>query len=265
MHLNCEEHGIRADGYARVEMTFTNCVNIKQVGHATLHIDKFDEDYLIPLPDVTVRGYLKGCLYPEVAGTYHIVSSSGYVSEIQFSGAGLFRGKRNCFTARTYHKDDPARKSIYEVEGVWSDKWTVRDGETGQVLETFSFGPNNEPADINIAPIQDQSPWESRRAWHPVVSALVKGEYAEASREKHKLEQAQREMRVQEASEGKTWTPLLFKSIPGEDHQVFHDLAEGTGWKLQDSRTKGVWRIADGLKPDEMRPFHGAATPVGST
>lgn len=261
MHIASEEHGIRADGYARVEMTFTNCVNIKQVGHAVLHIDEYDEDYLIPLPDVTVRGYLKACLYPEVVGTHQIISSSGYVSEIRFSGAGLFRGKKNCFSARTYHKDDPAQKTIYEVEGVWSEKWTVRDGETGKIFEDFNFSAKNDPADIQIAAVQDQDPWESRRAWDPVVSALVKGDYAEASREKHRLEQAQRRMRAQEAADGKTWTPLLFNSTPGEDHRVFHKLAQGTGWELQDGKTNGVWRVKDGISLDEMRPFRGTAMP----
>lgn len=37
-------------GYARVEMTFTDSLNVKQTGHAMLHLDKYKEDYLIPFP-----------------------------------------------------------------------------------------------------------------------------------------------------------------------------------------------------------------------
>lgn len=262
MHIADEENGIRADGYARVEMTFSNCVNVKQIGHAILHIDKYDEDHLIPLPDVKVRGYLSACLYPEAAGTYSIVSSSGYVSEITFSGSGYFRGKKNWFTARTYNQHDPAKKSIYEVEGVWSEGWTVRDAN-GNVLEVFNFNDSrNEPSNINIPATEDQDPWESRRAWKPVIDGLVKGDYSRLSHEKHKLEEAQRRMRAQEVAEGKTWTPLLFTSIPGEDHDVFHRLAKGTEWELRDGDTKGVWRIDDKAKFGN-RPSRGALTPLG--
>ena len=46
----------RGDGYSRVEMSFNGSLNIKQTGHAMLHIDKYNEDYLIPFPDFKVRG-----------------------------------------------------------------------------------------------------------------------------------------------------------------------------------------------------------------
>ena len=62
MHIASEEHGIRADGYGRVEMTFNGNINIKQMGHAVIHLDRFDEDYLVPLTDVTVRGSGLSCI-----------------------------------------------------------------------------------------------------------------------------------------------------------------------------------------------------------
>ncbi|CCF35284.1 Kes1 protein, partial [Colletotrichum higginsianum] len=119
MHMASREHGIRADGYARVEMTFSSSVNIRQVGHAVLHIDRYDEDYLIPLPEV------------KVLGTYYVVSNTGYVSEIKFSGSGVFRGKKNSFEARVYHKNDK-KNTIYELQGCWSEGWTVKDARTGE-------------------------------------------------------------------------------------------------------------------------------------
>lgn len=265
MHIACDEHGIRAGGYARVEMTFSNAINIRQIGHAMLHIDKYDEDYLIPLPDVQVRGYLSGCLYPEVLGTYTIESSSGYVSEIEFSGSSFFgSGKKNGFKARVYSKDD--KSTLYEAEGVWSDGWTVRECSTGAVLEKFSFkDPKNEASHIEIPAIEDQDQWESRRAWAPVIDGLVRGDYHAASQAKHTLEQAQRRMRAEEARDQKTWTPLLFTNFSGIDHGVFHRLAKGTGWKLRDKDTKGVWKLdvskIDGLR----RPLRGETTPYGTS
>jgi hypothetical protein len=55
-----EKNGIRAEGYTRQEITFNGSVNIQQIGHAVLHIDAFDEDYLIPLPNIKVKGILTG-------------------------------------------------------------------------------------------------------------------------------------------------------------------------------------------------------------
>ncbi len=74
----------QGEGYTRVEMTFNGTISIVQTGHAVLHIDKYEEDHLIFLPNAKVKGFLSGCLYPELTGTYHIVSSSGYITVLRF-------------------------------------------------------------------------------------------------------------------------------------------------------------------------------------
>ncbi|CAG7554329.1 unnamed protein product [Fusarium equiseti] len=239
MHIASEEHGIRADGYGRVEMTFNGNINIKQMGHAVIHLDKFDEDYLVPLTDVTVRGFMSACLYPEIVGTYTINSSSGYVSEIDFSGAGFFRGKKNSFEAKVYHKDQP-KKVCYRISGVWSEDWKITDGN-GKLARTHTVEP--ETSSMNITPTEEQDPRESRRAWRDVISSLEQGNYRDASAAKQKVEEAQRQKRKEEKISGKTWQPALFKNGPGNEHEVFHRLAKGTKWQLYDQETKGVWRI----------------------
>lgn len=268
-----EEHGIRADGYARVEMTFSSSVDIKQIGHAIVSIDRYDETYLVPLPDVKVRGFLSGRLYPEVLGTYTIVSSSGFVSEMTFSGAGVFRGKKNTFEARLYRKDDPGKTALYEVAGVWSEGWTIKDGQTGVVLEKYDVDAvENRPAPMDMEPVATQDPWESRRAWGGVIDALDRGDFRETVAEKSKLEQAQRRMRADEKKQqqhgggGSEWAPLFFQSKEGRHHDVFHKLAQGTSWRLHDDKTKGVWRVDDTKIAGSgrmQRPFRGGLTPFG--
>lgn len=259
-----DEHGIRADGYARVEMTFNGNVDIRQIGHAILHIDEYDEDYLIPLPDIKVRGFLSGRLYPEVLGTYTMVSSSGYVSEMSFSGAGVLRGKRNSFRAKMYRKDDPKKTPIYEVDGVWSGSWTVKDSRTGEILERYNVDAvENRPAPMNIDPIDKQDPWESRRAWAGVIAAIKRGDLHDTIAEKSKLERAQRQMRAMEKKTGQTWEPLLFTSKGGDRHEIFHKLVEGTNWRLNEEKTGGVWRVRDVGAAKMPRPFRGERTPLG--
>lgn len=264
MHVADRTHGVRADGYARVEMTFNGSVHIRQVGHATLRIDRYAEDHLIPLPDVRVRGFLSGCLYPEIDGRYFLVSSSGFVTELRFWGEGMIRGKRNSFEARIYRRDDPRKRSIYHVEGVWSEGWTVRDSSTGEVLESYRVdAPENEPLPMDIAPVEEQDPWESRHAWRGVLHGLAVGDMRMVVEEKTRIEQAQRQMRASEAAGGKAWEPLLFRSVEGESHELFHRLSEGMGWQLQHEKTKGVWKVDEGQVRNLRRPFRAGITPFG--
>jgi len=264
MHVADRAHGVRADGYARVEMTFNGSVNIRQVGHATLRVDRYAEDYLIPLPDVKVRGFLSGCMYPEISGVYHIAGSSGWVSEVRFWGEGMLRGKRNSFEARVYHKSDERKTAVYEVRGCWNEGWTVTDCATGEVLEVYDVdAPENKPAPMEVEPVEAQDPWESRRAWGGVLDGLRVGDMRAVVAEKSKIEQAQRQMRASEATRGVVWEPLFFRSQPGEEHDVFHRLSEGLGWQLQHDKTKGVWKVDDGRVKSLQRPFRGALTPYG--
>ncbi|KAK4145105.1 uncharacterized protein C8A04DRAFT_10907 [Dichotomopilus funicola] len=267
MHVQDHDHGVRADGYTRVEMTFNGNVNIRQIGHATLHIDRHDEDYLLPLPDVKVRGFLSGCLYPEMSGTYHIVGSNGFITELRFWGEGMLRGKRNSFEAKVYRsREDKEKKkaALYEVIGCWNEGWTVKDCRTGEVLEKYEVdAPENDPLPMNIEPVEEQDPWESRRAWKGVLEGLRAGDMRQVVAEKTKIEQAQRQMRASEAKRGVEWEPLFFRSRNGEDHGVFHRLSEGLGWPLHHDRTKGVWRVDDEQLKNAQMPFRGDCTPLG--
>lgn len=262
MHISDAENGIRADGYARVEMTFNTTVEVRQVGHAVIHIDKYDEDYIVPLPTVKVRGLLTGKQYPEINETYTILSSSGFVSEIKFTGGGMFWGTKNGFEARMYRKDDAAKTSIYEASGVWSEAWTVKDCRTGEVVESFDLdAPENAPAPIELPPVSEQDPWESRRAWAGVRSALEVNDFGETVKAKSKVEKAQRAQRATEKAEGRVWKPLFFDNKPGPEHQIFHELTEGTNVRLHDDRTKGVWRVMDD-RINTQRPFRGNTCPT---
>ncbi|KAF5023644.1 hypothetical protein F66182_4298 [Fusarium sp. NRRL 66182] len=242
MHISSKDNGIRADGYGRVKMTFNGSINIQQVGHAVLHMDRFDEDYLMPLPNVIVRGFMSACLYPEIIGSYTIISSSGFVAEIDFSGTGLFTGKRNSFKARVYHKGEPD-KICYHVSGVWSEGWKITDGN-GKLVEIYEVDQRST-APIQLDPVEKQDPRESRRAWRDVISALERGDYRAATAAKQEVEERERQKRSEEKAHGNVWEPLLFQSKPGDEHQVFHHLSQGTNWELLETETKGVWTIND--------------------
>ena len=253
-----EEHGISAEGYSRVEMTFDGNINIKQFGHATIHIDEFDEDYLIPFPDARVTGLLSGHLYPELVGTYAIVSSSGYISQINFSGKGYFSGAANTFRAAMYHKSDATKTPSYTVEGQWSDTFTVRQAE-----KTISIIDTSSPPAKVIYPDSADS-WETRSAWKSTIEALKSGNMKVASIEKSNLEEAQRAMRRREVAQEKKWEPVFFSTKhQDEERSSFESLASDTNWQLHSEKTKGIWTFDSAKAARAAAPFHQSQTPSG--
>jgi len=243
-------------------MTFSGSINIRQTRHAQLHINKYDEDYLIPLPDVKVKGLFSGTLYPELSGLCRIISSSGLVSEVNFSGKGFFGGGvRNAFVAAVYRKDDEAKKKLYEAKGLWSDKFTLFDAKTDNELETWDTSAPTAPLQMTKVPKQDA--WETRKAWQHVLAPLKKGDLSTTITEKSKLEEAQRAMRKSEkAGLHEIFRPLFFALQDGGD-SLFESLAKGTGWQLQSERTKGVWKYDRQRAHMLKKPHHGDLTPFG--
>lgn len=252
---------MQAEGYSRQEVTFNGNINIRQTGHAILHIDRYNEDYLIPLPNVKVKGFLTGTPYPELLGTYHIISSSGFTAEVNFSESGYFYGERNRFAASIYRTADSGKRGIYTASGQWSGKFTFRDEKTGRHIETCDVNATR-PALLNLPDMEKQDPWESRKAWQKVIEALKKGDVQSTITEKSKLEEAQRLLRKREASAGITWQPALFRQRE-DGHPVFHQLASSQGIRLQADKTKGVWQFNRSGARSATKPYHGSLTPFG--
>jgi hypothetical protein len=256
-----DEHGVRAEGYSRQETTFSGYVNIKQNGHAILHIDRYNEDYLLPLPDVKAKGFLSGNPYPELYGSYYIVSSSGFTSEIKFTESGVFSGTRNRFNATLYRTNDETQDPLYTVAGQWSGRFVVNDARKGIEIDSYDV-LTARPAPIDLPDLTDQDPFESRKAWKDVIQALKKGDMQGTVNAKSKLENAQRALRRKEAVEGTKWEPLYFSKRKGE-YPVFDALAASQGIKLNADKTGGVWRFDREKARKATQPYHGMLTPFG--
>ncbi|TAQ84640.1 hypothetical protein B7494_g7037 [Chlorociboria aeruginascens] len=206
-----DEHQIRGEGYARVEMNFSGNLNIKQTGHAIVHLDKYDEHYLIPMPNCKVRGFLSANLYPELYGTYYITSSTGFISEITYSGKGFFSGVRNSFEAKLYKVDDTKKEPLYRVRGQWNDKFVITDTRGVKYPITCTLG-KIPAAKLQIASLESQDSWETRKAWQHVLAALRDNDMQGIIKEKTKVEEAQRAMRKEEARFGSQSSSLLLKT-----------------------------------------------------
>lgn len=255
-------------------MTFDGSVNIKQNGHAIIHLDNFqDETYLIPVPDAKVKGFLSGSLHLELDGTYHIVSSIGFVTEIRFFSEKTWgrllhpsssSERKNSFEANLYRPADGGspRKALYTIRGQWDGVFEIRDANTNSLIETWDSSAV-PLAPLEIADLDKQDPWETRRAWRKVLDAVNAGDMQATVSEKSRVEEGQRAMRRREEAEGKMWRPLFFEQIAGDRDPVFERLGNVVGWELRPEKTKGVWRVnrrrAEVDPP--QRPFHNGLMP----
>lgn len=267
-----EKHGVYAEGFTRqiITLTLGNIV-IKQIGHALLTLKNHeDETYLIPLPDVKVKGILSGLsgTYPELDGTYTIPCTSGYYSVIDLSGKSLLGGgKKNEFEAKVYASGDNENGQsgpIYTVSGHWNDEFTIYHGdETSKEAEREHIVLK----DLPTVPLQlvgpdteAQDPWESRRAWKGVTEALRKSDMMAAAKAKSVVEQGQRAMRKDEEHEGRTWKPLFFK--PHDDDPVAASLYKSILQELKADATVAIWKFDEELwQQGVKKPFHGNLTP----
>jgi hypothetical protein len=243
---------VRLQGYngQKASISRSLTINIKQVGHALLHLNEFNEDYLITLPNLHIEGLYSGAPFVELNSSSWIVSSSGYTAKIDYSGRGWLSGKKNTFLATLYPSDQP-KDVLYYVDGQWNESFRIRDAKKTEIGE---YEPKNSPVThLTIAPIEQQHPLESRRAWQQVAAGISKGDMETTQLEKSKIENEQREMRKKEKEEGTEWERKFFTRQ--EKDEVFETLAPKIGCVADPKQTDGIW-VWDQTKAEKADPSY---------
>ncbi|GAB7355533.1 hypothetical protein MBLNU459_g6015t1 [Dothideomycetes sp. NU459] len=231
------QHGVRLQGYNAQKASFGRTIHVKQIGHAVLHLDAYDEDYLITLPSLHIEGLITGSPYVELNKSTYIVSSTGYTSKVDYSGKGWLSGKKNSFTASMY-PHGREKDAIYNVEGQWSDNFTIKDAHKKTVE---SYDAKKTPrTPLLVAPLDQQDPLESRRAWKKVADAIIKGDLDTTSGEKSLIENQQRQLRVREKEQGQEWQRRYFTRVEknAKFEQMVQHVPEG---RADADKTNGVW------------------------
>ena len=63
---------------------------------------------------------------------------------------------------------------LSNITGQSSGRLQIKDCRTGHVVEVFEV--DDVPlANLDVKPLDEQSPWESRRAWNEVISGIFQG------------------------------------------------------------------------------------------
>ncbi len=173
---------------------------------------------------------------------------------------GLRGDKKNTVRASLYKTGDE-KNPLYEVEGQWSDEFVFKDVRNKKDLETYDTH-KSETTPLIVAPLEQQDPWESRRAWSGVVKAIKAGDMQGTSDAKSIIEEGQRAMRKKEKADGRKWEAKFFSRI--ESASEFEALAALHGEDLHSDMTDGIWRFDEEKFRRAKVPFHGDLTPLGS-
>ncbi|KAK5077297.1 Oxysterol-binding protein 4 [Lithohypha guttulata] len=247
--------GMSLEGYHAAKTFFAKgMIHLHKVGQVVLHIDKYNEDYLLTNPQVHLTGFLPPPPFAEFDSDTpaYIQSTSGYTTKITFSGKGWLRGKRNSFFA-TLYAEGRESEPLYTAEGQWTGTFTIKDVRRNEVIETYDATTSVEKlAKIDVAPLDEQDALESRRLWRKFTEAMERRDMAGVSAEKNRIEVRQREMRKEEEREGRKWQTKYFSNT-GIDPKV-EALCAKIGFSIQPELTAGFWQF------DEEKYRHAAKT-----
>lgn len=137
---------------------------------------------------------------------------------------------------------------LYNATGQWNKTFEIYSGpvksNSKSSLVTTYDAINTAQTELVIAPIAQQHPLESRRAWARVAEAISKGDMDATGIEKGKIEQTQRNMRIKEKSEGRAWERQYFTAVQGKD-PVLEQLGKAVGVPRDGDadKTGGLWRF----------------------
>lgn len=239
---------------------------MKQLGHALLTVtppnaDPSDptqkEKFLITLPTLHIESLIYGTPFVELEKTTRIASSTGYVAKIDFSGKGWLSGKKNSFTASLYKESEGEKKPLYTVDGQWSEGFVIKDTRTKEEVERYAVS-SMKTTPLQLAPLEEQDIFESRRAWKDVAVAIDRGDMDATSLHKSRIENAQREMRKVEKAEGREWERRFFRRVNEKEDEDFLRLAKMlqlTG-NLDTDKTNGIWRFVRERAVDAKPPYY---------
>lgn len=243
--LSNKQAGVYLNGHCGQKTKFTGtAIQVEQTGCLFVYVARYNEEYAISLPELYLRGIVTGAPFVELTGETLIVSSGHRIAaKVRFIPKPWFSGEYNLVEGIVY--DDASKDIKYEVWGKWSAQTWIQSKEDDPQESHLS---NIESGVIDQDPLAEvlfdaerqeavaprlqakQSPLESRQVWKPVTEALVRSEYELANSRKNEIEEGQRELRKERASNGIEWLPMNFGYMDkffmahGQDADLAHTI-----------------------------------------
>ncbi|KAJ1022480.1 hypothetical protein NDA16_003469 [Ustilago loliicola] len=200
-HIENKTAGVTLEGHCAQKTSFSGrTIQVKQVGHAVLRVKVADKEelYLITLPNLLIEGLWYGSPYVELTGNSYIQSTTGLLTTLSYTGKGYFSGKAHSFKATI----SAGGNTLHTVEGEWAGVCKYKGkSPSGGSNEVF-WDASTEREEVSVEPVEKQGEMESRNVWKTVADGIKTGDFDTASKDKARIENAQRQKRKDEAAVG---------------------------------------------------------------
>lgn len=150
---------------------------------------------------------------------------------------------------------------LYTVSGQWTKSFDIYEGSHAKGTPIETYDADAQPVTpLTVAPVEQQDPLESHRAWAKVAEGIAVGNMDIVGTEKSKIENEQRALRLEEQSEGRTWERRYFTKK--ESDGILDTLGPHVHLLPEADKTGGIWRF-DPVKAERVKAAT-APTPVAS-
>lgn len=203
--------------YPNTYFSVNSVVAKMDVGFFRLDLLKTNEQFKVLLPSVSAGGLLVGEQTIEIFDKF-ILLGKDYKASLDF-----YLNKNNQLDGGIY--DLKTKERVYMVNGNVDGLVSLTDPNTGMKSKLYD-AKELKLQRMLVANVNAQKPVESRRTWHRVSCALLKGDFETAAKEKHELEEKERKLRkereaaaVNTSGHNEAFSPELFEKV-GE-HWVY--------------------------------------------
>merc|ERR1719186_898243 len=189
-YVECPARQISFTGHIYTKSAFLGMsVAVHNIGEGRVSLLSTGEDYVVTFPSAYGRSILT-TPWVELGGKCDITCpQSGYRAEVEFKCKQFWGTEQNMVVAQMYSPE--SKKAVLKVEGEWTNKMMAKWASGKQ--ETFLDVTQLKPQKKVVKPVAEQERYESRRLWRAVTAGLKDNRIEEATEEKCKLEQKQRE------------------------------------------------------------------------
>lgn len=141
---------------------------------------------------------------------------TGFVADIEFKTKGFIGGKYDMIHGTI--KNESTGEKLYEIEGKWNEKMTIKNLKTKKT-ETFFDATSNKETPITTKSLSAMSERESRKLWKETTDAIKARDQQTATNAKSVIEDGQREEAKAREERGEAWKPKFFDEIGPEDYR----------------------------------------------
>ncbi|SPC67903.1 related to KES1 - Member of an oxysterol-binding protein family [Ustilago sp. UG-2017b] len=221
-HIENKNAGVTLEGHCGQKTSFSGrTIQVKQVGHAMLRVKVAgkEELYLITLPNLLIEGLWYGSPYVELTSNSYIQSTTGLLTTLSYTGKGYFSGKAHSFKATI----GAGGNTLYTVEGEWAGVCKYKGNSPSGGSNQVFWDASTEREEVSVEAVEKQGEMESRKVWKTVANGIRTGDFDTASKDKARIENAQRQKRKDEAAAGTPHQLTYFVHV--DDDQEYSQLA----------------------------------------